>query len=120
MPGGTIRSQDVTALAPMIPELAGGTSEFDILLELDHGINLLSDDSLINNLHVMSLTTTRDFLISSQMLRTQEFCSSSGKIFGKRTKILKYSHVNDRTEIMWKFVTQKSNPSFETFGMLFK
>ena len=72
-----------------------GTREFDMLLELDHGINLLSDDSLINNLHVMSLTTTRDFLISSQMLRTQEFCSSSGKILGKRTKILKYSHVND-------------------------
>ena len=77
--------------------------EFDILLGLDRGINLLRDDSLINNLHVMSLTTTRDFLISSQMLRTQEFWSSSGKIFGKRTKILKYSHVNDQTEIKGKF-----------------
>ena len=77
-------------------------------MELDRGINLLRDDSLINNLHVMSLTTTRDFLISSQMLRTQEFWSSSGKIFGKRTKILKYSHVNDQTEIKGKFLTQKN------------
>ena len=120
MPGGTLRSQDVTALAPMILELAGGTREFDILLELDHSINLLSDDSLINNLHVMSLISTRDFLISSQMLRTQEFCSSSGKIFGKRTKILKYSHVNDQTEIKWIFLKQKSNLCSKTFEMLYK
>ena len=49
---------------------------------LDRGINLLRDDSLINNLHVMSLISNRDFLISSQMLRTQEFCFSSGKIGG--------------------------------------
>ena len=61
---------------------AGGNCECDILLELDRGINLLKDDSLINNLHVMSLISTRDFLISSQMLRTQEFCFSSGKIGG--------------------------------------
>ena len=85
-----------------------GDCEFDILLELDGGINLLKDDSLINNLHVMSLITARDFLISSQMLRTQEFCSSSGKIDGERTKILACSHVNDKTEIKRKILTQKS------------
>ena len=65
----------------MMPE-PGGNCECDILLELDGGINLLKDDSLINNLHVMSLISTRDFLIRSQMLRTQEFCFSSGKIGG--------------------------------------
>ena len=79
MLGATLRSRDVTTESPMMPE-PGGNCECDILLELDRGINLLKDDSLINNLHVMSLISTRDFLISSQMLRTQEFCFSSGKI----------------------------------------
>ena len=38
---------------------------------LDRGINLLRDDSLINNLDVMSLITTWEFLINSQMLRAR-------------------------------------------------
>lgn len=70
MPGGTLHcwSQDVTA--PAMPELAGGKLMHYRGI-LDRGIDLLRDDSLINNLDVMSLITTWEFLINSQMLRAR-------------------------------------------------
>ena len=114
MPGGTLRcwSQDVTAPAPAMTELAGGKL-WCIIEELDRGINLLRDDSLINNLDVMSLITTWEFLINSQMLRA--YVGIYVLNVGKRTKILKYSHVNDQAEINRKILTQKSNSSYNTY-----